>query len=269
MVHAHHGHQMTNSKVCWLGAAWAELRRVSKISVLTQMSRRLVDADLDTSCDAALYVRTDDLLKAAPDRAPWRPGRSTEDQRRRADQPLAVTSSQRTTGCRRTRRRSGAAATRRDRWIQHARDQLVDVRGRERVEREHARVRVVVQPRGANVAQFGTREAEQHDRRSDAPACDVLEHVEQRRLGPVQVLEDEDERTRAPALRRGGGAPRTPPRCARAAPRRRAARHAFRSPAKPGPAGTSARSRFIAPPPATRPARSRRGCARFRRRART
>ena len=31
-----------------------------------------VDADLDTLA-TALYVRTDDLLKASPDRAPWRP----------------------------------------------------------------------------------------------------------------------------------------------------------------------------------------------------
>src|SRR3954453_14948355 len=32
----------------------------------------LVDADLDTLA-TALYVRTDDLLKAWPERAPWRP----------------------------------------------------------------------------------------------------------------------------------------------------------------------------------------------------
>ena len=31
-----------------------------------------MDADLDTLA-TALYVRTDDLLKAAPERAPWRP----------------------------------------------------------------------------------------------------------------------------------------------------------------------------------------------------
>ena len=31
-----------------------------------------MDADLDTLA-TALYVRTDDLLKASPDRAPWRP----------------------------------------------------------------------------------------------------------------------------------------------------------------------------------------------------
>src|SRR3954447_23031281 len=37
------------------------------------MSREaLVDADLDTLA-TALYVRTDDLLKASPERAPWRP----------------------------------------------------------------------------------------------------------------------------------------------------------------------------------------------------
>src|SRR4051795_6255119 len=32
----------------------------------------LVDADLDTLA-TALYVRTDELLKASPERAPWRP----------------------------------------------------------------------------------------------------------------------------------------------------------------------------------------------------
>ena len=31
-----------------------------------------MDADLDTLA-TALYVRTDDLLKASPERAPWRP----------------------------------------------------------------------------------------------------------------------------------------------------------------------------------------------------
>jgi hypothetical protein len=31
-----------------------------------------VDADLDTLA-TALYARTDDLLKAAPERRPWRP----------------------------------------------------------------------------------------------------------------------------------------------------------------------------------------------------
>jgi hypothetical protein len=46
---------------------------VSKISVADpEEQEALVDADLDTLA-SALYVRTDDLLKAAPDRVPWRP----------------------------------------------------------------------------------------------------------------------------------------------------------------------------------------------------
>jgi hypothetical protein len=47
---------------------------VSKISVANPGDEQeaLVDADLDTLA-TALYVRTDDLLKAAPQRVPWRP----------------------------------------------------------------------------------------------------------------------------------------------------------------------------------------------------
>ena len=49
-------------------------RRVPKIGVATQTSslEALVDADLDTLA-TALYVRIDDLLKAWPQWAPWRP----------------------------------------------------------------------------------------------------------------------------------------------------------------------------------------------------
>jgi hypothetical protein len=47
---------------------------VPKISVANPDDEQeaLVDADLDTLA-TALYVRTDDLLKATPERAPWRP----------------------------------------------------------------------------------------------------------------------------------------------------------------------------------------------------
>jgi Transposase DDE domain len=47
---------------------------VSKIGVANPTSNPevLVDANLDTLA-TALYVRTDDLLKAAPERVPWRP----------------------------------------------------------------------------------------------------------------------------------------------------------------------------------------------------
>src|SRR5579859_4858977 len=49
-------------------------QRVPKIGVATQTPspEALVDADLDTLA-TALYARTDDLLKAFPERAPWRP----------------------------------------------------------------------------------------------------------------------------------------------------------------------------------------------------
>jgi hypothetical protein len=47
---------------------------VSKIGVShpTSNPEALVDADLDTLA-TALYVRTDDLLRSTPQRAPWRP----------------------------------------------------------------------------------------------------------------------------------------------------------------------------------------------------
>jgi hypothetical protein len=47
---------------------------VSRIDVADPTSNLevLVDADLDTLA-TALYVRTDDLLKSFPERAPWRP----------------------------------------------------------------------------------------------------------------------------------------------------------------------------------------------------
>jgi hypothetical protein len=47
---------------------------VSKIGVShpTSNPEALVDADLDTLA-TALYVKTDDLLRMAPQRAPWRP----------------------------------------------------------------------------------------------------------------------------------------------------------------------------------------------------
>jgi hypothetical protein len=48
--------------------------KVPRIGVATPTSslEALVDADLGTLA-TALYVRTDDLLKARPQRAPWRP----------------------------------------------------------------------------------------------------------------------------------------------------------------------------------------------------
>jgi hypothetical protein len=48
-------------------------------------------------------------------------------------------------------------------------------------------------PAGAHLEQVGTREREHEHRRAAAPADEVLDEVEQRRLGPVQIFEHEDE----------------------------------------------------------------------------
>ena len=44
------------------------------------------------------------------------------------------------------------------------------------------------------VEQLRTRKAEQQDRRVERPVDDVLDEIEERRLGPVQVVEHDDER---------------------------------------------------------------------------
>ena len=58
----------------WCVDTLTERARVPKIGVANPTSslEALVDADLDTLA-TALYARADDLLKAAPERAPWRP----------------------------------------------------------------------------------------------------------------------------------------------------------------------------------------------------
>src|SRR2546421_11471672 len=50
---------------------WRWMPRID-VAVPTSNLEALVDADLDTLA-TALYARTDDLLKAAPEQAPWRP----------------------------------------------------------------------------------------------------------------------------------------------------------------------------------------------------
>ncbi len=65
---------MTNSKGFGRRGVPGQWWRVPKISVANPDDEQeaLVDADLDTLA-TALYVRTDDLLNAAPEWAPWRP----------------------------------------------------------------------------------------------------------------------------------------------------------------------------------------------------
>ena len=66
---------------------------------------------------------------------------------------------------------------------------------------------------GPGVEEVGAGEAEEQDRGAAREAEHVLEQVEQRRLGPVDVVHHDDERSRdARASRRAGGTPtRSPP----------------------------------------------------------
>src|SRR4051794_14631204 len=66
---------MTDSKGSGFGVPWSADGRGcpgSALLIQRRTSEVLVDADLDTLA-TALYVRTDDLLKASPERAPSRP----------------------------------------------------------------------------------------------------------------------------------------------------------------------------------------------------
>ncbi len=75
--------------------------------------------------------------------------------------------------------------------------QLLDELGalvlRERLELDRRRAHAASSPPGTRVEQLGTREAEDEDRRAN-PVGDVLDEVEERRLCPVDVLEEQDQR---------------------------------------------------------------------------
>ena len=76
-------------------------------------------------------------------------------------------------------------------------EQLLDELGalllRERLELDRRRAHAPAAPTRSCVEQLGSGEAEDQDRRPH-PVGDVLDEVEQWRLGPVDVLEEEDER---------------------------------------------------------------------------
>ena len=63
----------------------------------------------------------------------------------------------------------------------------------QRIELDRGRAHAAPAPAGARVEELGPREAEDQDRRAN-PVGDVLDEVEQRRLGPVDVLEEQDQR---------------------------------------------------------------------------
>ena len=64
----------------------------------------------------------------------------------------------------------------------------------ERREQDRRRVDLAAAPAGSPRQQLGARRAEDEERDAARPVDEVVDEVEQRVVGPVQVLEDEDER---------------------------------------------------------------------------
>ena len=83
------------------------------------------------------------------------------------------------------------------RGTEQVRQHRVHLLDRERFERERMGVGAPVGPPRPLLEQLRPREAEDHQRRPVAPADEVLDEIEQRRLRPVNVLEHKDERPRA------------------------------------------------------------------------
>ena len=71
---------------------------------------------------------------------------------------------------------------------------------RERLERDRGGAQAAAAPAGPHVEQLGPGEADDQERRVADALGEVLDQLEQRLLGPVDVLEDEDERLRVGEL---------------------------------------------------------------------
>src|SRR4029078_12383966 len=93
--------------------------------------------------------------------------------------------------------------------------QTVAVAGAKRVEQGRRAVELPAAPAGLRVEQLGACDAEKEDRRSPREVGDVLDELEERRLGPVDVVEHDDlgplggallEETTERKLRLGGRA---------------------------------------------------------------
>ena len=73
-------------------------------------------------------------------------------------------------------------------------DELGRLVRRERLEQRGGGVQLAAAPRRPHVEQVGARHAEEQDRRVAAQVGDVLDQVEEGRLAPVQVVEDDHDR---------------------------------------------------------------------------
>ena len=70
------------------------------------------------------------------------------------------------------------------------RDQGRRLVGGEGLEGGVRRSELAAAPARASLEQFGPRQAEQEDRRATAPVAHVVDQIEQRRVGPLDVVED-------------------------------------------------------------------------------
>ena len=81
-------------------------------------------------------------------------------------------------------------------------EQFLALLGRQRLELDRRRAQAAAAPAGADVEQLGPREADDQQGCVLDPLGEVLDQLEQRLLGPVNVLEDEDQRLCIGQLRR-------------------------------------------------------------------
>src|SRR5437879_2583576 len=75
-----------------------------------------------------------------------------------------------------------------------ARDEFLALECTEPLQQHGGRIQLAPTPGRARVEQLRPRDAEQQDRSVAAPVGDMLDEVEERRFGPVKIIEDEDER---------------------------------------------------------------------------
>ena len=90
--------------------------------------------------------------------------------------------------------RDDALAQLRGELVRERVDELVRVVVAERLEHDERRARARRRPGRPHVEEVGARSAEDEDRRAARRGGDVLDEVEERRVGPVDVVDDEDER---------------------------------------------------------------------------
>ena len=79
---------------------------------------------------------------------------------------------------------------------QKGRQEQTGLRIGERRERDRRRVALAASPPGAAIEKLGSSRTDQHERNAARPIRHVVDEVEQIVVGPVEILEDEDERIR-------------------------------------------------------------------------